>query len=167
MPHAGCVSFFCTNLCCSNRGGRRTSEKGFAPGIARARTTSWLLLEGLSRRSEGLSNRGMRQPIHPYSPHNQEPKGTVQPLLAVCLPTGCAQRLPMRHRCCPGLLPLSIAHGVAQHEHGVDVLPMPAHARAFEACFDNQLVGAFHAARANGPARRLIGRVLHVRFPLL
>ena len=27
--------------------------------------------------------------------------------------------------------------------------------------------GAFHASRANGPARRLIGRVLHLRFPLL
>ena len=142
----GCVSFFCTNLCCSTRSGRRTAEKRFAPGVARARTTRRWLLEGLSRRSAGSSNRWVRQPMHPYSPHDEEPQGPLQPLLAFRLPTGGAQRLPMSHRCCPGLVPLSIAHGVAQHEHGVDVLPTPAHASAFEACFDDQLVRTLHAA---------------------
>jgi hypothetical protein len=47
---AGCVSFFCTRLWWTRRGGRRTPEKGFAPGIASTRTTNWLLREGLSRR---------------------------------------------------------------------------------------------------------------------
>src|SRR5438105_1679880 len=102
----GCGSFFCTHLCWSNRGRRRTSEKRFAPGVARARTTRWWLLEGLSRRSAGSSNRWVRQPMHPYSPHDEEPQGPLQPLLAFRLPTGGAQRLPMSHRCCPALLPL-------------------------------------------------------------
>src|SRR5215472_17201820 len=62
--NAGCVSFFCTKLFCSNKGGRRTSEKGFVPGVTRARTGRWVILDGLSRRSG--SSRGMRQPIQPY-----------------------------------------------------------------------------------------------------
>ena len=122
----GCVSFFCTHLCCSTDGGRRTSEKRFAPGVARARTTREWLLEGLSRRSAGSRNRWVRQPMHPYCPHDEQPQGSLLPLLGFRLPTGGAQHLPMSHRCCPGLLPLSIAHGVAQHEHGGDVLPTEA-----------------------------------------
>ncbi len=46
----GCVSFFCTSLSWNLRAGGRASEKGFAPGIARAKTTNGLLREGLSRR---------------------------------------------------------------------------------------------------------------------
>src|SRR5437660_10949651 len=41
------------------------------------------------------------------------------------------------------------------------------HASAFEACFHDQLVSTFHTARTNGPARRLISRILHVRLTLL
>src|SRR6476620_1310157 len=73
----------------------------------------------------------------------------------------------MSHRGLPGLVPLSIADRVAQHQHGVDVLPTPTYTSPFEPCLDNHLVGAFHAARANGPACLLIGGVLHVRFTLL
>ncbi len=127
----GCVSFFCTNLIYTSRGGRRAPEKRFAPGIARARTSSWLPLECRSRRRGGSLNRGVRQPIHPYSPHDEEPKGTVQALLTLCLPPTPAQCLLLSHRCCPGLLPLLIAHRVAQHEHGVDVRSTPAHTSPF------------------------------------
>src|SRR6266851_7116497 len=45
----GCVSFFCTGLSWNRRGGGRASEKGFVPGIASTKTTSWLLHEGLRR----------------------------------------------------------------------------------------------------------------------
>src|SRR6266849_4542966 len=73
----------------------------------------------------------------------------------------------MSHCCRPGPVPLSIADRVAEHQHGIDVLPTPAHASPLEPCFDDHLVGAFHAPRTNGPACLLIGRVLHVRFTLL
>src|SRR5260370_11104086 len=73
----------------------------------------------------------------------------------------------MCHRGLPGLLPLAIADPIAQHEHSIDVLPTPAHTSAFEACFDDQLVSTFHAARANGPACLLVLWVLHVRLTLL
>ena len=126
MPRCGCVSFFCTHLFCSTDGGRRTSEKGFAPGVARARTSNGMLFEGLSRRSGGSSNRGMRQPIHPRSPDDEEPTGTVQPLLAICLPPLGAQRLLLSHRRRPRLVPPPIAHCVAEHEHGIDVLSTEA-----------------------------------------
>jgi hypothetical protein len=64
--------------------------------------------------------------MHPYAPDDEEPQGTLQPLLALCLPTLGAQRLAMRHRRCPGLLPLSIADGIAQHQYRVNVLPTEA-----------------------------------------
>src|SRR5712692_5999489 len=64
-------------------------------------------------------------------------------------------------------VPPPIADPVAQHQHGIDVLSLPAHASALEPCFDDHLVGAFHAARANRPACLLIGGVLHVCFTLL
>ncbi len=50
MELYGCVSFFCTDLFWTRRAGRRPSEKRLAPGIARARTTSRLLLANSSRR---------------------------------------------------------------------------------------------------------------------
>jgi hypothetical protein len=37
-----------------------------------------------------------------------------------------ALSLPLRERGLPGLLPLSIADGIAQHQHGIDVLPTEA-----------------------------------------
>jgi len=63
----------------------------------------------------------------------------------------------MSHRCRPRLVPLSIADRVAEHQHGVDVLPTPAHASPLEPCFDDHLVGAFHTPRTKGPACLLIG----------
>lgn len=72
----------------------------------------------------------------------------------------------MSHRCRPRLVPLSIADRVAEHQHGVDVLPTPAHASPLEPCFDDHLVGAFHTPRTKGPACLLLGWVLHVRFTL-
>src|SRR5260221_4559594 len=126
MCNLGCVSFFCTHLCWTDRGGRRPSEKRFVPGIARARMSRWLLLAGLSRRTDGSSNRGVRQPIHPYSPHDEEPKGTVQTLLTLCLPPTPAQHLSLSSCCRPRLVPAPIADRIAQHQHGVDVLPTEA-----------------------------------------
>jgi len=41
------------------------------------------------------------------------------------------------------------------------------HARSFEPCFDDQLVGTFDAPRTNGPACLLVPWVLHVRCTLL
>ncbi len=75
----------------------------------------------------------MRQPMHPYAPHDEEPPGTLQPLLALSLPQLRVQRVSMRHRGLPGLLPLAIAHRIVQHQHRVDVLPTPAHASPLEA----------------------------------
>src|SRR5229473_5728834 len=109
----------------------------------------------------------MRQPRHPYSPEDEEPQGASQSLLALCLSLVCTKRLPMSHRCPPCLVPLPIADRVAEHQHGVDVLPTPTHASPFEACFDDHFVGTFDTPRTNGPACCLIGRVLHVRFTLL
>src|SRR5258708_3480015 len=109
----------------------------------------------------------MRQPIHPYSPEDEEPKGAGQSLLTVCLSLTRAKRSSMGHGRRPGLVPLAIADRVTEHEHGVDVVSTPTHASPFEACLHDQLVGTFHAARANRPAGLLIGRVLHVRFALL
>jgi hypothetical protein len=111
--------------------------------------------------------RGMGQPRQPCSPEDEGPKGEGESLLTLLLPAGCAQRLPMSHRRCPGLVPLPIANRVADHEHGIDVLWLPAHAGPFEPGFDDHLVGAFDAPRADGPACLLIGGVLHVRLTLL
>ena len=80
----------------------------------------------------------------------------VSPLLAtlLALPPGSL----------PRLVPASIADGIAQREHAIDIVPLPAHARSFEPCFHHHLVRTFHAARANGPTGLLIGGVLHVRL---
>lgn len=88
----------------------------------------------------------MRQPMHLYAPEDEKPHSTLQPLLAHYLPMLGRQRLSVCHGGLPGLLPPSIVHGIAQHQHGVDVLSTPAHACSFEACFDNQFIGAFHTA---------------------
>ena len=92
------------------------------------------------------------QPIHLYSPEDEEPKGLGQLLLTVCLPPTRAKRLSMGHRCRPRLVPLPIADRIAEHQHGIDVLPTPAHASAFEARFNDSLVGTFDAPGADGPA---------------
>ena len=68
----------------------------------------------------------MRQPVHPYSPEDEEPKGAGQPLLAVCLPQTRAQCLSLRTRRRPGLVPLALTDRVAEHQHRVDVLPTEA-----------------------------------------
>src|SRR5216683_1932827 len=109
----------------------------------------------------------MRQPVHAYSAEDEEPQGTGQPLLAVCLPLTCAQCLSLRTRRRLDLVPLAIADRVAEHQHTVDVLPTPTHARSFQSCFDDQLVGAFDAPRTNGPSSLPVRWVLHVRFTLL
>ncbi|SRR5258708_4444237 len=97
-------------------------------------------------------DRWVGQPVHPRSPEDEEPKGLGQLLLTVCLPPTRAKRLSMSQRCRPGLVPLPIADRIAQHEHGVDVLPTPAHAGPLEAGFDHSLVGTFDAPGADGPA---------------
>jgi hypothetical protein len=51
----------------------------------------------------------------------------------------------------PLLRPAVIANEVAQGKHGVDMAALPVHAGAFEACFDDRLVGAFDHAAADGP----------------
>src|SRR5260370_29721507 len=86
----GCVSFFCTSLSWNRRGGRRTPEERFVPGIASAKTTSRLLREGLSRRFAGSVSRWMRQPIQPCPPKDEGPKGAGQALLALCSVAACA-----------------------------------------------------------------------------
>src|SRR6266516_237487 len=163
----GCGSFFCTRLTWPRRGRRRTPQKRLAPRIASAKTTRRLPREGLSRKFGASVARWMGKPSYPCSPVDEGPKGAVQSLLALCLPPTAAQRPSLRSRCRPRLVPASIADRIAQHQHGIDVLPLPAHARAFEAGFHHHLVGTFHAARANRPACLLIGGVLHVRLTLL
>ena len=86
----GVCFIFCTKLCCRTSSGRKTSEIGFAPGVPRIRMSRWLLLECPSRRRGSSSTREMRQPMHSYSPRDEEPKGSVKLLLALCLPTLCA-----------------------------------------------------------------------------
>ena len=76
-------------------------------------------------------DRWLRQPSHPYSPVHEGPQGAGLPLLAVGLPLTRAQCLPMSSRARPRLGPLSIADRIAQHEHAIDVLSTPAHARSF------------------------------------
>ena len=73
--------------------------------------------------------------MHSYAPDDEEPHGTLQWLLARCLPQLRAQRQTLRHQGFPGLFPLAIAHRIAQHQHQVDVLPTPTHTSTFEACF--------------------------------
>ncbi len=74
-------------------------------------------------------DRWVGQPVHPRSPEDEEPTGLGQLLLTVCLPPTRAKRLSMSQRCRPGLVPLPIADRIAQHEHGVDVLPTEAACR--------------------------------------
>ena len=109
----------------------------------------------------------MGQPRHPRSPEDEGPKSAGQPLLAVCLPPTRAQRSSMGHRRRPRLVPAPIADRVAEHQHGIDVLPTPAHPCSFQSCFDDQLVGTFDTPRTNGPACLLVRWVLHVCFTLL
>ncbi len=84
--------------------------------------------------------------MHLDAPEDEKPDGIFQPLVARGEPPVCAEGSSMCHRGLPGLLPLPIADRIAQHQHGIDVLPRPAHACAFEACFDHELIGAFYAA---------------------
>src|SRR5260221_1846634 len=166
LPFANRV-FFCRNLFCHTSAGSRTSEKRLAPGVARATTSSRLLFERLSCRSARRDDRGSRPPLEPHSPIGEQPTGPVQPLQTLGLSLLEAPPLSLRSRRRPRLGPAPIAHRVAQHQHRIDVQPLPAHPSALEPCFDHQLVGALDAARSNGPARLLIAGILHVRFPLL
>lgn len=84
--------------------------------------------------------------MHLDAPEDEEPDGTFQPLVALGLPTVCAEGSSLCHRILPGLLPLPIAHRIAQHQDGIDVPSFPAHASPFKACFDHELIGAFYAA---------------------
>src|SRR5260370_13281181 len=95
----------------------------------------------------------MGHPIQLCSPEDEGPTGAGEPLLAVCLPLTHAKRSSMSKRCRPGLVPLPIADCIAQHEHGVDVLPTPAHAGPFEPGFAPCLAWPFKPSGANGPAR--------------
>jgi hypothetical protein len=65
----------------------------------------------------------MSQPIHPDDPDDEEPRGSLQPLVALGLPRLCGQRLPLNER---GLLPLVSAYRIAQHQHRGNIVPMPA-----------------------------------------
>lgn len=84
--------------------------------------------------------------MHLHAPEDEEPDGTFQPLVALGEPSVCAEGSSLCYRILPGLLPLVIAHRIAQHQYGIDVPSFPAHASAFEACFDHQLIGTFYAA---------------------
>ena len=84
--------------------------------------------------------------MHPNAPDDEDPHGMLQSLVARCFPTLRAQRLSIGSRRLPGLLPLSITDRIAQHEHGIDIVPTPAHACTFETGFDDEFVGAFHLA---------------------
>src|SRR5438105_4341405 len=109
----------------------------------------------------------MGQSRQPYSPVDEGPEGPAQPLMAVGLPPTAAQRLLMSSRSSPRLGPAPIADRIAQHQHGIDIVPPPTHPGPFEARFHDHLVGTFDTARANGPAGGLIGGVLHVRLALV
>ena len=78
-----------------------------------------------------------------------------------------ARGLLMGLRRLPGLLPAVITDRIAQNEHGIDVRSAPMHARSFQTCFDHELVGTLDHARADRPARLLIGRILHVYLSFL
>ena len=73
----------------------------------------------------------MGQPSHSYSPRDKGPKGLAQPLLALGLSPTAVQRSSMRLRGGPRLVPVPIADRIAQHQHGIDVLSLPAHASPF------------------------------------
>ncbi len=75
--------------------------------------------------------------MDPHSPEDEGPQSTGQPRLSVCVPLTGALGLSLSSRCRPRLLPLPIADRIAQHQHGVDVLSLPAHADPFEAGFDD------------------------------
>src|SRR5438309_27158 len=88
----GCVSFFCTRHWRPHRGGRRTPQKRFAPGIAAAKTTNGQLPAGLNGRGRRGLDRWLGQPSHPCAPVHERPKGAAEPLLAVALSSAGAQR---------------------------------------------------------------------------
>ncbi|GHO48108.1 hypothetical protein KSX_62710 [Ktedonospora formicarum] len=46
----------------------------------------------------------------------------------------------------PHLLPSLITHSVAQGKHGVDMVMLPVHPRAFQARLNDELVGTLHHA---------------------
>ena len=118
------VSFFCANLSGSTRRRRKTPEKGLVPGVPRARTSRFVLLEGLS--SQSGSRRGMRHPIHSHTPDGEEAAGMLEPLLTLRLLAVETQPLPMNSGCFPSVLPLVIAHSIAQHDARVDVVSTEA-----------------------------------------
>ncbi len=68
---------------------------------------------------------------------------------------------------CPSVFPLIVTDGGAQSEHRIDMRALPAHARPFESCLDDPLVGTFHTPTANGPAQCLIAWILHVLLPVM
>src|SRR5690349_12715585 len=80
---SGCVSFFCTSLSRPHGGGRRTPQKGFAPGIARAKTTNGQFRVGLNCWGSHSLDRWLGQPSQPGSPVHQGPKGEALPLVAL------------------------------------------------------------------------------------
>jgi hypothetical protein len=67
----------------------------------------------------------------------------------------------------PHSIPAVIAGGVTQHQQRCDVGAGPVHAGAFEAGFDQRLVGALHDAAANRLALRPEGRVLQLGHTLV
>ncbi len=67
----------------------------------------------------------------------------------------------------PHFVPTVVADGIAQGEHGIDVGIRPMHARAFQAVFDDQLIGALDHATTNGPAVRQKLRLPQLDNPLL
>src|SRR5579884_744607 len=128
-PNFGCVSYFCTRLRRAHRGGSRTPQKGLAPGIGSAGARN--RLRGRSR-STGVS-RGLwpRKPSEAHAPPRQGPQGLGESVLAVRLSLAAVLGGLLGLNRLPGLMPASVADGVAQHEHGIDIVSLPAHPGSF------------------------------------
>jgi hypothetical protein len=65
------------------------------------------------------------------------------------------------------LLPAIIALSGAQGQHPIDILKLPLHARAFQACLDDTLIRTFDHTRTNWPSFALISWILHHGLSLL
>ena len=65
----------------------------------------------------------------------------------------------------PRFLPALIADAIAQGQHRIHVGPLPAHAAAFQAGLNHELVGTLHHPRTNRPTCASKERILHQGEP--
>ena len=65
----------------------------------------------------------------------------------------------------PRFLPSLIADAIAQGQHRIHVGAFPAHAAAFQAGLNHELVGALHHPRTNRPTCTAEERILHQGEP--